>query len=159
MRRPHELIADANVTGFKPQKEYRLVPKKPNASSSGNKKKGVEPTIEVSNSNLFDVLYSVDNDMEFGTNGGLLIWLKNPPLKHLVFEEPELGKQELGKLEVRKLGVDKQEREENQEDEFDLTSSEDASWYTLVVVNSGGLRDKFLDVFTINVASVAGQLR
>ncbi|GKC21388.1 hypothetical protein Tco_1023538 [Tanacetum coccineum] len=53
-------------TGFKPQKEYRPVPKKPNASSSGNKKKGVEPTIEVSNSNPFDVLNSVDNDAEFG---------------------------------------------------------------------------------------------
>ncbi|GJS83772.1 hypothetical protein Tco_0750313 [Tanacetum coccineum] len=56
--------------GFKPQKEYRPVPKKPNASSSGNKKKGVEPTIEVSNSNPFDVLNSVDNDVEFGTNEG-----------------------------------------------------------------------------------------
>ncbi|GKD11711.1 hypothetical protein Tco_1196118, partial [Tanacetum coccineum] len=56
--------------GFKPQKEYRPVPKKPNASSSGNKKKGMEPTIEVSNSNPFDVLNSVDNDGEFGTNGG-----------------------------------------------------------------------------------------
>ncbi|GJT77750.1 cytokinin dehydrogenase 3-like protein [Tanacetum coccineum] len=56
--------------GFKPQKEYRPVPKKPNASSSGNMKKGVEPTIEVSNSNPFDVLNSVDNDGEFGTNGG-----------------------------------------------------------------------------------------
>ncbi|GKE07621.1 ARID DNA-binding domain-containing protein [Tanacetum coccineum] len=55
--------------GFKPQKEYRHVPKKPNASSSGNKKKCVEPTIEVSNSNPFDVLNSVDNDVEFGTNG------------------------------------------------------------------------------------------
>ncbi|GKA23640.1 retrotransposon protein, putative, ty1-copia subclass [Tanacetum coccineum] len=33
--------------GFKPQKEYRHVPKKPTVSSSGNKKKGVEPTIEV----------------------------------------------------------------------------------------------------------------
>ncbi|GJY39655.1 retrotransposon protein, putative, ty1-copia subclass [Tanacetum coccineum] len=32
---------------FKPQKEYRPIPKKPNASSSGNKKKGVEPTIEL----------------------------------------------------------------------------------------------------------------
>ncbi|GKE27797.1 hypothetical protein Tco_1443181 [Tanacetum coccineum] len=41
----------------------------PNASSSGNKKKGVEPTIEVSNLNPFDVLNSVDNDVEFGTNG------------------------------------------------------------------------------------------
>nr|GEW71350.1 hypothetical protein [Tanacetum cinerariifolium] len=55
--------------GFKPHKEYRPVSKKPNASSSGNKKKGVEPTIEVSNSNLFDVFNSIDNDVEFGTNG------------------------------------------------------------------------------------------
>ncbi|GJY41659.1 hypothetical protein Tco_0428929 [Tanacetum coccineum] len=38
--------------------------------TSGNKKKGVEPTIEVSNSNPFDVLNSVDNDVEFGTNEG-----------------------------------------------------------------------------------------
>ncbi|GJW29359.1 retrotransposon protein, putative, ty1-copia subclass [Tanacetum coccineum] len=55
--------------GFKPHKEYRPVPKKSNASSSGNKKKGAEPTIEVSNSNPFDVLNLVDNDVEFGTNG------------------------------------------------------------------------------------------
>ncbi|GJW86174.1 peptidase C1A, partial [Tanacetum coccineum] len=60
--------------GFEPRKEYRLVPKKPTANSSGNKKKGVEPTIEVSNSNPFEVLISVDNDEELGTNGGLLIW-------------------------------------------------------------------------------------
>ncbi|GJV94118.1 cytokinin dehydrogenase 3-like protein [Tanacetum coccineum] len=60
--------------GFKPQKEYRPVAKNPNASSSGNKKKGVEPIIEVSNSNPFEVLNSVNNDVEFGTNGGLLIW-------------------------------------------------------------------------------------
>nr|GEX03114.1 retrovirus-related Pol polyprotein from transposon TNT 1-94 [Tanacetum cinerariifolium] len=50
--------------------EYRPVPKKPNASSSGNKKKCVEPTIEASNSNPFDVLNSIDNKMEFGTNDG-----------------------------------------------------------------------------------------
>ncbi|GJR81175.1 RNA-directed DNA polymerase, eukaryota, reverse transcriptase zinc-binding domain protein [Tanacetum coccineum] len=50
--------------------EYRPVPKKPNVSSSDNKKKGVEPTIEVNNSNPFEVLNSVDNDVEFGTNGG-----------------------------------------------------------------------------------------
>nr|GEX41630.1 hypothetical protein [Tanacetum cinerariifolium] len=53
---------------FKPQKEYQPVPKKSTASSSGNKKKGVKPTIEVSNSKPFDVLNSVDNDGEFGTN-------------------------------------------------------------------------------------------
>nr|GEV23624.1 hypothetical protein [Tanacetum cinerariifolium] len=56
--------------GFKPQKEYRPVPKNSTASSSGNKKKGVEPTIGVCNSNPFDVLNSVDNDVKCGTNGG-----------------------------------------------------------------------------------------
>nr|GEU52613.1 hypothetical protein [Tanacetum cinerariifolium] len=52
--------------GFKPQKEYRPVPQKPNGSSSGNKKKGVKPTIKFSNLNPFDVLNSGDNDGEFG---------------------------------------------------------------------------------------------
>ncbi|GJU57821.1 hypothetical protein Tco_1235587 [Tanacetum coccineum] len=52
--------------GFKPHKEYRPVPKKSTASYSGNKKKGEEPIIDVSNSNPFDVLNSVDNDVEFG---------------------------------------------------------------------------------------------
>nr|GEU49997.1 Myc-type, basic helix-loop-helix (bHLH) domain-containing protein [Tanacetum cinerariifolium] len=63
-------VSVGSKIGFKPQKEYRHVTKKPNASSSGNKKKGVEPTIKVSNSNPFDILNSVDNDGEFGTNGG-----------------------------------------------------------------------------------------
>nr|GEY58181.1 hypothetical protein [Tanacetum cinerariifolium] len=56
--------------GFKPQKEYRSVPKKSTAGSSDNKKKGVEPNIEVSNANPFEVLNSVDNDVELGTNEG-----------------------------------------------------------------------------------------
>ncbi|GJT28943.1 hypothetical protein Tco_0909218 [Tanacetum coccineum] len=63
--------------GFKPQKEYRPVTKKPTASSSGNKKKDVEPTIEVSNSNPFDVINLVNNDEEFGTNGGTNNLVKN----------------------------------------------------------------------------------
>ncbi|GJZ77594.1 hypothetical protein Tco_0642266, partial [Tanacetum coccineum] len=63
--------------GFKPQKEYRHVLKKPNVSSSGNKEKGVEPTIDVSNSNSFDVLNSVNNDVEFGTNGGTTNFVNN----------------------------------------------------------------------------------
>nr|GEU97079.1 hypothetical protein [Tanacetum cinerariifolium] len=41
--------------------------KKPSQTSQGVLK-GVEPTIEVSNLNPFDVLNSVDNDAEFGTN-------------------------------------------------------------------------------------------
>ncbi|GKB45166.1 hypothetical protein Tco_0890108 [Tanacetum coccineum] len=52
------------------KKEYRPIPKKPTASSSSNKKKGVVPTIEVSKSNPFEVLNLVDNDVELGTNGG-----------------------------------------------------------------------------------------
>ncbi|GJV59920.1 retrovirus-related pol polyprotein from transposon TNT 1-94 [Tanacetum coccineum] len=36
------------------------------------RKKGVEPTIEVSNSNPFEVLNSVDNDVELGTNANLI---------------------------------------------------------------------------------------
>nr|GEV08084.1 hypothetical protein [Tanacetum cinerariifolium] len=62
---------------FKPQKEYRRVTKKPNASSSGNKKKGLEPSVEVSNSNTFDVLNSVDNDVKFGNNGGTTNLINN----------------------------------------------------------------------------------
>nr|GEX32404.1 hypothetical protein [Tanacetum cinerariifolium]GEX32416.1 hypothetical protein [Tanacetum cinerariifolium]GEX37443.1 hypothetical protein [Tanacetum cinerariifolium] len=58
--------------GFKPHKEYRLVPKKLTAVPSGNKKKGVTHTNEVSNSNPFDVLNSVDNDVEFDEVGNLL---------------------------------------------------------------------------------------
>ncbi|GJR11627.1 copia protein [Tanacetum coccineum] len=50
--------------GFKPHKEYRPVTNKPSVSYSGNKKKGVEPSNEVSNSNPFEVLNSVDNDVE-----------------------------------------------------------------------------------------------
>ncbi|GJT99224.1 RNA-directed DNA polymerase, eukaryota [Tanacetum coccineum] len=39
-------------------------------NTSGNKKKVVEPTKKVSNSNSFDVLNLVDNDEELGTNRG-----------------------------------------------------------------------------------------
>ena len=59
--------------GLKPAKEYRHVSKKPTANSS--KKKGVEHIKEVRNSNPFDVLNSVENDGELGTNGGIQIWL------------------------------------------------------------------------------------
>nr|GEV90555.1 hypothetical protein [Tanacetum cinerariifolium] len=40
-------------------------------------KKGVEPTIEVSNSNPFDVLNSADNDVKFGTNEGTTSLVNN----------------------------------------------------------------------------------
>ncbi|GKB12977.1 hypothetical protein Tco_0846900, partial [Tanacetum coccineum] len=59
--------------GFKPVKQvFRQVSKKNNVNTSGNKKKDAdaEPTIEVSNSNSFDVLNSVEIDVYLGTNGG-----------------------------------------------------------------------------------------
>ncbi|GJR20689.1 hypothetical protein Tco_0969216, partial [Tanacetum coccineum] len=57
--------------GFKPAKQvYRQVSKKNNVNTSGNKKKDMEPTIEVSNSNPFDLLNSIDNNIDLGTNGG-----------------------------------------------------------------------------------------
>ncbi|GJT60319.1 hypothetical protein Tco_1003852 [Tanacetum coccineum] len=40
------------------------------ANNGGNKNKNVKPTNEVSKSNSFDALNSVDNDVEFGTNRG-----------------------------------------------------------------------------------------
>ncbi|GJT12642.1 reverse transcriptase domain-containing protein [Tanacetum coccineum] len=58
--------------GFKPVKQvYRQVSKKKNVNTSGNKKKDAKPTIEVSNSNPFDVLNLVENDGDLGTNGGI----------------------------------------------------------------------------------------
>ncbi|GKE62856.1 hypothetical protein Tco_1513223 [Tanacetum coccineum] len=51
---------------FKPTQEYRLVLKKHTANSSRNKKKGVDSTNMVSDSNPFKVLNSVDNEVEMG---------------------------------------------------------------------------------------------
>ncbi|GJZ24779.1 copia protein [Tanacetum coccineum] len=50
---------------------YQHVSEKPTANTSGNKKKNVEPTKEVSESNSFDMLNSVENDVELGTNRAL----------------------------------------------------------------------------------------
>ncbi|GKD74226.1 reverse transcriptase domain-containing protein, partial [Tanacetum coccineum] len=57
--------------GFKPVKQvYRLVFKKNNVNTSGNKKKDAESRKEVSNPNSFDVLNSVENDVDLGSNEG-----------------------------------------------------------------------------------------
>ncbi|GJZ36929.1 hypothetical protein Tco_0583120, partial [Tanacetum coccineum] len=53
--------------GFKQAKQvYQLVSKKPTANTSGPKKKNMEPTKEVSKTNPFDVLTSVENDVDLG---------------------------------------------------------------------------------------------
>ncbi|GKA25976.1 hypothetical protein Tco_0712085 [Tanacetum coccineum] len=57
---------------FKPIKQvYRPVSNRNNASSSGKKKQAVVASKDVSNSNPFDVLNSVKNDDDLGTNGVL----------------------------------------------------------------------------------------
>ncbi|GKF44295.1 retrotransposon protein, putative, ty1-copia subclass, partial [Tanacetum coccineum] len=67
---PRGVLVDPKV-GFKPAKQvYRQVARKNNVNTNGNKKKDAEPIIEVSNSNPFDVLNSVENDVDLGTNGG-----------------------------------------------------------------------------------------
>ncbi|GJW31380.1 retrotransposon protein, putative, ty1-copia subclass, partial [Tanacetum coccineum] len=68
--------------GFKPVKQvYRPVSKKNNDNTnSGNKKKDAESRNEVSNLNPFDVLNSVENDvderLDYGTNSLLEQWKK-----------------------------------------------------------------------------------
>ncbi|GJW47124.1 hypothetical protein Tco_0078770 [Tanacetum coccineum] len=58
------MTRDGDRRGVVAEVKIRSVTKKATASSSDNRKKGVEPTIEVSNSNPFDVLNSVDNDVD-----------------------------------------------------------------------------------------------
>nr|GEX86354.1 hypothetical protein [Tanacetum cinerariifolium] len=60
--------------GFKPQKEYRPVTKKPNASFSGNKKNGVKPIVDTTNlvnneaTSSGSSFMNIDNDEEFACN-------------------------------------------------------------------------------------------
>nr|GEX66412.1 hypothetical protein [Tanacetum cinerariifolium] len=58
--------------GFKPTKQqvYQPISKMPTVNISGNKKKNVETTKELSKSNSFDMLNLVENDVKLGTNGG-----------------------------------------------------------------------------------------
>ncbi|GJU63380.1 hypothetical protein Tco_1245215 [Tanacetum coccineum] len=56
--------------GFKPTKQvFQPVSKKPTANTSRKKKNNAESTNEVSKSNHFEVLTSVEKDVELGTNG------------------------------------------------------------------------------------------
>nr|GEU60407.1 hypothetical protein [Tanacetum cinerariifolium] len=69
---PRGVLVGPNV-GFKPAKQvYRHVSKKNNANTSGNKKKDAKSRKEVSTPNPVDVLNSVKNDIDLGTNGETL---------------------------------------------------------------------------------------
>nr|GEZ45863.1 hypothetical protein [Tanacetum cinerariifolium]GFA05200.1 hypothetical protein [Tanacetum cinerariifolium] len=86
--------------GFKPRQEYRHVPKKTTASSSGNKNKGEKPTCEVSNSNPFEVLNSIDNDEELvypsdHDSEDEVTSVDNDMARDLAFERTGFGNQSL----------------------------------------------------------------
>nr|GEX66109.1 hypothetical protein [Tanacetum cinerariifolium] len=70
MKKPSQTprgVPVGHKVGFKQVKQvYRQVSKKNNVNTGGNKKKDVEPAIEVSKSNPLDVLNSVENDVDFG---------------------------------------------------------------------------------------------
>nr|GFC87744.1 hypothetical protein [Tanacetum cinerariifolium] len=57
--------------GFKPKHVFQPVSKKSPANTCGKKMNNSESTKEVSKSNPFEVLTSVDNDVDLGTNGGI----------------------------------------------------------------------------------------
>ncbi|GJV91690.1 putative reverse transcriptase domain-containing protein [Tanacetum coccineum] len=57
--------------GFKPKQVFQPVSKKSTANTIGKKKNNSESTNEVSKSNPFEVLTSVDDDVDLGTNGGI----------------------------------------------------------------------------------------
>nr|GEV60475.1 hypothetical protein [Tanacetum cinerariifolium] len=71
---------------------YIPVPKKTIDSSIGDKKKGVKPTIEVSNSNPFYVLNLVDNDEDLAIDGqAILVDKAGNPLKSLSGTKKQAG--------------------------------------------------------------------
>ncbi|GKB32381.1 hypothetical protein Tco_0871782 [Tanacetum coccineum] len=57
--------------GFKPKQVFQPVSKKSTANTCGKNKNNSKSTKEVSKSNPFEVLTSVDNDVKLGTNGGI----------------------------------------------------------------------------------------
>ncbi|GJX28434.1 hypothetical protein Tco_0236513 [Tanacetum coccineum] len=57
--------------GFKPKQVYLPVSKTSTANTCGIKMNNSESTKEVSKSNPFEVLTSIDNDVVLGTNGGI----------------------------------------------------------------------------------------
>ncbi|GKD12998.1 hypothetical protein Tco_1197405, partial [Tanacetum coccineum] len=64
-------ISVGQKIGFKPTKQgYQPVSKNSTANISENKKDNADPTKKVGKSNPFEVLTSVENDAELGTNGG-----------------------------------------------------------------------------------------
>ncbi|GJZ13400.1 EF-hand domain pair containing protein [Tanacetum coccineum] len=64
-------ISVGQKMGFKPKQVFQPVSKKSTADTCGKKNNNSESTKEVSKLNPFEVLTSVGNDVELGTNGGI----------------------------------------------------------------------------------------
>ncbi|GJX10397.1 hypothetical protein Tco_0200256 [Tanacetum coccineum] len=84
--------------GFKPTKQvYQPVSKKSTANISGNKKHNADPTKKVSKSNPFEVLTSVENDVELGTNGGM--WILGKPLEKVDYSGDYVSEDEVASVD------------------------------------------------------------
>ncbi|GKA15516.1 hypothetical protein Tco_0695263, partial [Tanacetum coccineum] len=66
--------------GFKPKQVYQPISKKSTANTCGKKTNNSKSTKEVSKSNPFEVLTSIDNHVDLGTNGGITTRLLREPL-------------------------------------------------------------------------------
>ncbi|GKC61942.1 nucleotide-diphospho-sugar transferase, partial [Tanacetum coccineum] len=67
---PKEIMVGQKM-GSKPKHVFQPVSKNSTANTSGKKMNNSKSTKEVSKSNPFEVLTSVDNDVDLGTNGGI----------------------------------------------------------------------------------------
>nr|GFD06579.1 hypothetical protein [Tanacetum cinerariifolium]GFD12730.1 hypothetical protein [Tanacetum cinerariifolium] len=76
---------------FKPQKEYRPVPKKATANSSCNKKKGVEPTIEIRNNPLILKKWHPSENLLKEDVSTIPIWVKLHGVPVTAFSEDGLS--------------------------------------------------------------------
>ncbi|GJX21978.1 RNA-directed DNA polymerase, eukaryota, reverse transcriptase zinc-binding domain protein [Tanacetum coccineum] len=83
------LMLDSYTSDMCLQSWDRPVSKKTTASPRDNEKKGVAHTNEVSNSNPFDVLKSVDNNVEFSTNGDTINLVNNEANSTILMDEAD----------------------------------------------------------------------
>nr|GEZ26714.1 hypothetical protein [Tanacetum cinerariifolium] len=124
--------------------------KKSTANISGNKKKGVEPTKEVSNSNTFDVLNSVVNDVELGTNGrtsnlasneanssGSSFWNVETSSTSTTLNIDKIGKLEKLIIDGKVTLVDDDPDKHNSEDEVESVDNDMARYMASEMVGFG----------------------
>ncbi|GJW56808.1 retrotransposon protein, putative, ty1-copia subclass, partial [Tanacetum coccineum] len=93
--------------GFKPKQVFQLVSKKSTTNTCGKKMNNLKSTKEVSKSNPFEVLTSVDNDVDLGTNGGILNSADKGTINVSSSNTPIAEKIDKIERQIRKDGSDK----------------------------------------------------